>query len=208
VTNETDLASDLSAGGSINEYQQSLKIDQAAGNLAGESISLNNLGLEYNDRGQWAEAIDCHQQDLIICRNLHDREGESAAFNNLGLVYYNQGKLDESIDCHQQSLAICQELGDREGEGASFNNLGMAYRSQCRWDESIECYQQSLIIERELNDPQRCWEGQILDDLAKLYQAKGQLDLAIPLWQEALTKLPNDAREYPIIQSRLAQFRS
>jgi lipopolysaccharide biosynthesis regulator YciM len=56
-----------------------------------------------------------------------------------------------------------------------------------------------------LSDPDRYWEGQILDKLGQLYQSKGEIDRAIPLWQEALTKLPEDAREYPIIQAQLNQ---
>jgi tetratricopeptide (TPR) repeat protein len=50
-------------------------------------------------------------------------------------------------------------------------------------------------------------QGKTLANLGNVYEQQGQIDLAIPLWQEALTKLPEGAAEYPIFQEWLETAR-
>jgi tetratricopeptide (TPR) repeat protein len=92
-------------------------------------------------------------------------------------------------------------MGDRYLEGTSVNNLGVIYLAQHRWGSATECFQQSLSIYREFGD--RHGEGRTLGNLGLVYELQGQVDLAIPIWQEALTKLPEGAAEYPIFQGWL-----
>ncbi|PZV14547.1 MAG: hypothetical protein DCF20_12950 [Pseudanabaena sp.] len=79
-------------------YQQSLAITKQIGDRNGEARSLNNLGLAYNNLGQYQKAIDFYQQSLAIRKQIGDRNGEGRSINNLGYAYFHLGQYQKAID--------------------------------------------------------------------------------------------------------------
>jgi tetratricopeptide (TPR) repeat protein len=62
----------------------------------GESTVLSNLGVEYDEIGQFAHAIESYQQVLAIARATQDPATEGLVLNNLGKALFHAGKLPES----------------------------------------------------------------------------------------------------------------
>jgi tetratricopeptide (TPR) repeat protein len=157
---------------------------QQAGNLAGVSTTLHNLGTVYLNQGRWEKAIDCYQESLKIYRQQKDCQGEAQSLNNLGGVYKNQGRWEDAISCYQESLKICRQFGDRHGTAPSLMNLGIVYKNQGKWEEAIDCYQKSLEICCQFGD--RHGAAQILMALGTVYNDQSKFEQSIACYQASL----------------------
>ncbi len=111
-----------------------------------EGVMLGNLGIAYENLGDYTKAIERYQQELQIAREIGDRRGEGNALGNLGLAYENLGDYTKAIEHYQQALQIDREIGDRRGEGDALGNLGNAYDNLGDYTKAIEYHQQRLQI--------------------------------------------------------------
>ncbi len=138
---------------------------------------LGNLGLAYDDLGDYRRAIEYHEQALAILREIGDRRGEGNALGNLGIAYKNLGDYPRAIEYYQQRLQIAREISDPRGEGSALGNLGNAYGSLGDYRRAIEYHEQALAILREIGD--RHSEGKTLGNLGSAYGSLGEYRRAI-----------------------------
>jgi tetratricopeptide (TPR) repeat protein len=59
------------------------------GNRAGEASTLNNIGLVYDSRAQYDQALKNFQQALVIHREVGDRVGEETVVANIKSLFDN-----------------------------------------------------------------------------------------------------------------------
>ena len=154
------------------------------GDRAGEGVTLNNIGLVYDDQGRYEEALAYYQQALAIAREVGDRAEEGTTLHNIGGVYHAQGRYEEALAYHQQALAIAREVGDRAGEGTTLTSIGLVYHAQGRYEEALGYYQQALAIRREVGD--RAGEGVTLNNIGGVYDNQGRYEEALEYYQQAL----------------------
>jgi len=149
-----------------------------------EGIVLGNLGIEYDNLGEYQRAIEHHEQHLEIAREVGDRLGEANALGNLGLVYHNLGEYRRAIECLEQVLQTTREIGNRLGENLTLGNLGIAYDSLGEYHRAIEYHDQRLQIAREIGD--RLGEGNTLGNLGAAYNNLGKYRRAIEYQEQSL----------------------
>ncbi len=131
-----------------------MTIARAIGDRLGEANSLGNLGLAYDNLGDYKRAIDYHTQSLTIARTIGDRQSEANSLGNLGLAYDNLGDYKRAIDYHTQNLTIARTIGDRQSEANSLGNLGNAYYNLGDYKRAIDYHTQNLTIARTIGDRQ------------------------------------------------------
>ena len=119
-----------------------------------EATSLGNLGLTYNNLGQYDKAIDHLTRSLAIQEEIGDRQGVASSLGSLGNIYDSLGQYDKAIDHYTRSLAIEEELGLRQGLASSLGNLGNAYSSFGQYDKAIDHQTRSLAINEEIGNRQ------------------------------------------------------
>ncbi len=71
---------------------------------AGESRTLNNIGLAYLGQSRYAEAIAAYEQSLKIVRAIGDKATEAVTLGNIGLLYESIGQYDQSLNSLEQAL--------------------------------------------------------------------------------------------------------
>jgi len=108
----------------------------------GSAMVQNNLGLEYESRGEMEEALACY---LRAVRQSHDRIEESTARNNLGNAYSKLGQPEAAL----QEFRRCLEL-NRFEQGLFYNNIGLADIDLGRWEEAEEAYTRALEADPRL----------------------------------------------------------
>ena len=117
-----------------------------------EGSMLDNLGLTYQNLGQYNKAIDFHQQSLAISKEIDDFYTEAVSLGNLGSVYNNLEQYQKALDFYKQSLAIVKQIGDRNMEAVLINNLGSVYLDLGQYNKAIDFSQQSLALRKEIGD--------------------------------------------------------
>jgi tetratricopeptide (TPR) repeat protein len=149
-----------------------------------EGTLANDLGLLYQDKGEWDKAIDYYQRSLAICEKVGDEHGMASTFNNLGEVYRVKGEWEKAIEYYQRSLEIKEKVGDEHGMATTLNNLGLVYDDKGEWDKAIEYYQRSLEIKEKVGDEHGM--APTFNNLGSVYQDKGEGGKAIEYYQRSL----------------------
>ncbi len=102
--------------------------------------SLNNLGLTYKTRGQFAKAELLFKGALQVCKKALGpaHPHVAAVLGNLATLYGSQGKHAEAESLHKQALVIVEDaLGpDHPDVGAILDNYADLLRKTGRYEET------------------------------------------------------------------------
>jgi tetratricopeptide (TPR) repeat protein len=190
----------------IRWLEDVLKSARASNYRIAEGIALGNIGLAYNDLGQYTKASEYYEKDLSIAREIGDRGGEGAALGNLGIAYKNLGQYEKAIECHQQHHDVASEIGNRRGESNALCNLGLVYKALGKYEKAIEYLEQALIISCEIGDHRN--EGNYLWNIADTLNKMGKRQEAIAYAEDAM-KIRDSIGDPKIARTRaqLAKWR-
>ncbi|MEL6676678.1 MAG: sensor histidine kinase, partial [Bacteroidota bacterium] len=163
-----NLASVVKESGAVDSIRKStrihlkaLRIREAIGDSAGIATSLNNIGGNYADLKESAQAIPYLKQALAIKRSLGISQGEAQALYNLGLAYQEEGSLSKSRNYFGQSLSRARKLGSPEDMRLAYLGLAESAAAQGRYEEaytyrlSYETIQDSLVSAEKAAEIQR-----------------------------------------------------
>ena len=92
-------------------YLRALETFRKNGDRQGEAISLNNLGLIAEIRGDLAEAERLQRESLAIKREIGDRQGEAKSLINLGIIMNSKGQYDEERRMYTEAVRIQRAVG-------------------------------------------------------------------------------------------------
>lgn len=175
---------------------QSLAISQPINNRKGEGATLHNLGVVYNELGQYSKALGFYEEALTIRRTIGDKLEEGTTLNNIGIVYSQLGKNSQALEYYQQALAVKREVSDKAGEGTILNNIGLVYNDLGQPYQAVESLNQALAIFKQLGD--QASVGNTLDSIGTVYTSLKQYPQALESYQQALgllKKIGNRAGE-------------
>jgi CHAT domain-containing protein len=150
--------------------------------------SINNLGANYANLGEYEKAIAFYQQALDMSRKIGDHLAESSNINNLAALYSVLGRYGEAEPLLKQALTIRkQKLGDNHPDtAASLNNLAELYRVQGRYSEAEPLYKEALAISKQQLGDNHPDVAQSLNNLAELYLSQGRYSEAEPILKQSL----------------------
>ena len=168
----------------VQSWRQAVKLYREIKDRRGEGQALGNLGLAYDNLGNYPKAIEVHEQSLAIAREIKNRSMEGSILGNLGNAYQSLGNYAKAIEFYEQSLAIAREIKNRYGEGTAIGNLGNVYQSLGNYAKAIEFHGRSLAIAREIKD--RSVEGSVLGNLGLAYSSLGNYPKAIEFYEQSL----------------------
>ncbi|MEA5476760.1 tetratricopeptide repeat protein [Pseudanabaena galeata UHCC 0370] len=135
-----------------------------------EAVRLINQGQQFMQSKQYQKAIDSWQQSLIIFRQLGDFKAELTVLYAIGANYFLLGDLQKGQKFLLQSIELARKVGDRETEAQSTDLLNQVNQTL------LSATSQDRKVEADRLVKQGNQQSQI-----------SQFDLAIQLWQQALT---------------------
>ena len=92
-------------------FEQSLAIDQALGDRAGEGATLNNIATAAHARGDYDTALDYLQQSLAIRRQIGDASGLCATLFNMGHIHAQNEQVEEALGAWVAAYRIADRIG-------------------------------------------------------------------------------------------------
>lgn len=197
----------------LEKWEQGLNLSQQAKYQQAISIFLGNIGVVYDDLGQYQKTLKYYQQALDIHREIGNQRGKGSVLANLGVVYQNLGQYQTALDYYQQALEIKREMGDRREEGSILSNLGVVYRNLGQYQTALDYYQQALKIRRQLGDKRG--ESSILSNIGVVYRNLGQYQTTLDYYQQALEirrqiddrrKIGNNLSNIGVVYLNLGQY--
>lgn len=178
----------------IANWLQALDIYQQIGDLEGEGLVYDYLGVTYAKLGRYQEAEDALRRRVGIARTRQDLQGQIFGLNNLGTLLLQAGKIAAAQDTFAQALNISRSVRNIAGEGLSLSNLGLTAAASGNYEEAIKRYETALNLRRQSVDPQG--EANTRNNLGDAYRAVKQHRNALVLYRSALRQAET-SRDFP-----------
>lgn len=183
-------------------------------NHVGMGISWLALGVVMDESIEIEEVKQCYAKAMDIFQNtspIRYRELFRVQ-NNLGNVYLDEGQQDRAIHFYKQALTNYRSAGFQEPIILSIlhNNLARSYHSLNQLDSSEFHSLQAIKTIEELGDPMHPVLGQQLFILGDIYNARGQWDQALNIYQRSLAI--NEIHDGPegwgtlVVRSRIGEI--
>ncbi|MFJ1751877.1 ATP-binding protein [Kitasatospora sp. NPDC088134] len=157
---------------------------RAAGDLSGEAVMLNHLGVLAHDLHRFGDMEEHCRAALEIHRRLGDRTAVATALGNLGVAYRKLGRLEDAYQNQLLTLESFLELGDTYSEGVTRLNLVRILQDLDRPEEALEQCLRSLAVFRTLGNTYA--QGGALNTAAATCLLLGAHERAIGYATEAL----------------------
>lgn len=159
-----------------------------------------SLGQVYQDSGNYAEAIKHFSLAREQAAQLGDSESIVMIQTILGNMYTGVGRLQDA----KRELESAFLLMDRSGPNAfaTMRALANARRDSGKLDEALALYGETLRLQNRETDnmnkvfPMESVAG-LLSDMGVAYLRKGQMDVAMSHFQQALDKVTTSGKGLP-----------
>lgn len=95
------------------------------------AISYNNIGLAYQEKKEYPNAITNFEKAIKIFESINEPKSKLSCLNNLASIYKRQKNYFQAIEITKKSLALCQEISQKSPLNAQIcqitSNLGALY---------------------------------------------------------------------------------
>jgi tetratricopeptide (TPR) repeat protein len=151
-----------------------------------QAVATRMRGLIAQQREDYDQAIELLQEALAIWRDMGLEKRVAVALTDLGV--FAQKRKDKDYDTaeryYREAFDLVWKIDDKEGQTACTANLGRLALDRGQWTEARQWYEQALPLAREFGYVDSIAHAQY--GLARVWEAEGRADLALPLAQEAL----------------------
>lgn len=148
----------------IEYYSKSLKICYEIKDTATASRCLNNIGLVYDDFGNWKLALDFYYKSLDLSTKINFKETIAISYNNIGYVHQKQAALSsnkkdslllQSYLAYEKALTLFKEINYQIGIVDVLQNMGLIYLSQNHDQKAQICANEAFSIAEKLGFPEQ-----------------------------------------------------
>ena len=158
-------------------YENARKIWEESGNRMKLAYVYNNIGSVYGKKEEMYKAEEYFHKALDIREDIGDKKGIASSLGNLGSLHQNLGDYETALSFFTRSLELFEEIGNMRGVARSCYCVGGLYTLLGRFDEAEELLDRGLSIAKKLS--MKDWEIHSLENMSDLYEAKGDLKVAL-----------------------------
>lgn len=148
------------------------------------SLTHNNLGRTYGQKGMYELAVHHFLEALKLMETSGNLLGQSFYLNNLGAMYDLQKNYQMSLEYYKKALKIKKELKNDYSIAASLTNLGITYFNLGDLDQALKHHKQAYDIYSKGDNPDK-WIRTV-NNIGEIYIAKEEFDKAKSYFERAL----------------------
>ena len=147
------------------------------------------LGKAYCCIGSYGDALRELESGVTLTDRLGDRAWKSRLLNTLGWCLSEMGSHDRAREYNERGVEIARELDDDEIIANAEINLGRNHLALGNLDRALQ-YLEPMQESLERRDPWMRWRYSLhlIDSLARVELARGELDRALELADEQLAR--------------------
>ncbi|KAK6352104.1 hypothetical protein TWF730_008935 [Orbilia blumenaviensis] len=177
-----------------------VKEEQAAGTY-GLFAHYHNIGMIFDDRGKYDEAMLWYQRSLVGKEKILDKHHKLilSTRNAIAITLDNQGKYDEALTLYQETLAGIPETDEETTDRLKFDlihNIALIFRRQEKYDDALEWYGRALAGYEKVLGEDHPTTLDTVHNMSIAYQSQRKYDEAMKLLKKALTGREKTLHEY------------
>ncbi len=145
----------------------------------GHGYALKAIGLVYNIRGDYVNALQVWKEALRIFEAHGIKVGASNMLNNIGVIYYNKSMEDTAQDYYLRSLKVAEEIQDTIRIATALTNVGGVYSNKtATYDKAFEFHRNALALSIAIGDSEMT--GNSNANIGELFVSVAKIDTAHP----------------------------
>lgn len=144
----------------------------------------NALGIVYDYRGRYDDAIQAYGQSAHFYQSLNDPIGEGKARKNQGIVYHELAQYEKAQPLFARCHELAKQRGDRLLEARALVELGYTAKELGQWENAQQAYEQALAHAEALADRELI--ARLHNNLGSLHCFIGNWSIAEAYYQKAL----------------------
>lgn len=152
---------------------------------------MNNLGVVYNNLGEFSKALDYLQRALDIRLAVLGEENNLTAttYQNLGNTYLNSGDANKALEYFQKALDINLKVLDPDAPGIAigYNNIGNAWCILGDYAKGLEYLEKALEIQKKNYGDGHLHVAATVNNIGYLHTILGNYQEALEDYQKALS---------------------
>jgi tetratricopeptide (TPR) repeat protein len=141
-----------SYGASVELYNQSLAVSDAAAYPVGRAHALNCLGTVAQLRGELVDAERLYGDAARLAHRIADRTLSAMIQQNLGILAEEQGRSDEAVAHFRLALSAFEQGHDSAAILWVLNNLGVLYTRERAFARASEALERARTLAVDLGD--------------------------------------------------------
>lgn len=154
------------------------------GSIGQKAIAIKLLGSLAQRRKDYSRAEELFQKALQMRRDLGNEKGVAIMQVDLGELAYERGDYDSAERYYRDGLKWAQENDDKPRQASRMTNLGELALARERWSDAFTWFKQAFEFAQEVGRQDEI--ARIKKGLARVHEAEGHADLALPLAQDAI----------------------
>jgi len=137
----------------LSHALQAQELFGRAGNQAGQTMILADVGYCHAMLGDYQQALACCEQALTEAQEARERDWEGTAWDCLGYIHHRRGDQQQAITCYQRAIDVWAERTDRINEALTLDSLGDAHHSAGEFRAAHRSWTQALRILDQFRHP-------------------------------------------------------
>ncbi|HHC79848.1 MAG TPA: tetratricopeptide repeat protein [Flavobacteriia bacterium] len=135
----------------INQFKQSLKIEESIQNKLGIAINNQNIGYAKEALGKFDEALIYYKNSLDVNTKSHNRFGQVICNSSIARIYIKQNNFNKALQIIKPNLAEAIALGNKDYLSTEYINLGWAQTKLKQYTMAEKNLLKGLAIAKEYN---------------------------------------------------------
>jgi DNA-binding SARP family transcriptional activator/tetratricopeptide (TPR) repeat protein len=175
---------------------EALGVFRRLGNLRGQGIIHNNMGLIHLSRGYHRDATRSFQSSGEIFRAIGGRQDLAVLDHNMGKVHQYRGGQEEALTMYRRALAEFRAMGDLRNEALVRADIGSVLRETESYPAAVAEYDRALAIAELMSDSYSYVLA--LCGLADTRRESDAPDVALQLYERAERLAAQIEAKYPM----------
>lgn len=174
----------------INDLRKSIHLADRAAELSRHAHpvwfarALNQLGLFYMIRGEFAKAISLAEQALEIFEPHHDIKGIADARYTIANAYYKTDNFHTGLQVLLDCLSSYRQLNDHHNEARVLKSMGTIYEYFGDYQNAADSYLRCIDVATRVNDLNQV--SNAYNPLSGIYLKEGKHELAFETIQKSI----------------------
>ncbi|TWI03223.1 class 3 adenylate cyclase [Flavobacterium tiangeerense] len=114
--------------------------------------SILNLGMKYQDAGEYSKSLLLFDKSLRIYNHLGKSKNVGDCFSYKAVTFYYKGDYSNALHFFKKSNEVYKKTKYKKGISSILNNIGGVYYYLGNYLEALNYYKQAIVVQEELKD--------------------------------------------------------
>jgi len=152
--------------------------------LSYKSKALNNIGVIYNDKGDFSEALMFYYKSLKIREQIKDSTSLPESYNNIGSIYISLENFKKALEYNEKALSIATVTNNLQPKAIILSNIGGIYTKQGLYNKALLYFEKSIVINKQIQNNDGIANS--LNHIGNLLEKQNKLNKGLDYLNEGL----------------------